>query len=161
MCYDGCGPSSASILVTVALVNPPMRTFKTIIKVIYALSFMGTGISHFWNPPFYLRIMPDYIPVELHAPAVYVSGVLEIVLGVMLTIPATTRLAGWGLILLLIAVFPANIHAFQHSRELFPDLSPALHFWRLPLQNVMIVMAYWFTRANRPRTESRSENVAG
>ncbi len=133
--------------------NPPMRTFKTVLKYGYALAFIATGISHFWDPAFYLRIMPDYIPVELHAPAVYVSGVFEIVLAVMLLIPSTTRLAGWGLILLLIAVFPANVYAYQHSRELFPDLSPSLHFWRLPLQNVMIVMAYWFTRPAKPATE--------
>jgi uncharacterized membrane protein len=133
-----------------------MRAFKTVVKTIYALSFIGTGVSHFWNPNFYLRIMPDYIPVELHAPAVYASGLFEIMLAVMLVIPATTRLAGWGLILLLIAVFPANVYAYQHSQELFPDLNPSLHFWRLPLQNVMIAMAYWFTRPEKPGAERHS-----
>jgi uncharacterized membrane protein len=126
-----------------------MRMFKTVLKYGYAVAFIATGISHFVDPAFYLRIMPDYIPLELHAPAVYVSGVFEIVLGVMLMIPVTSRLAGWGLILLLIAVFPANVYAYQHSLELFPELNPSLHFWRLPLQNVMIAMAYWFTRPPR------------
>lgn len=130
-----------------------MRTIKIIVKWIYAIAFIGTGISHFSDPGFYLRIMPDYIPLELHAPAVYISGATEIVLAVLLLIPATTRWAGYALMVFLVAVFPANVYAYQHTRELFPDVSPALHFWRLPLQNVFTLLAFWFTRRDRPRAE--------
>jgi uncharacterized membrane protein len=127
-----------------------MRYVKTISKWMFAAFFVAAGVMHFINEPFYLKIMPDYIPRELHTPAVIVSGVAEVLLGVMLVIGQTTRLAAWGLIALLIAVFPANIYAFQHSEELF-GISQSRHFIRLPLQAVMIVWAYWYTRPERGR----------
>jgi uncharacterized membrane protein len=126
-----------------------MRIVKTILKFLLALFVIVAGVGHFRTPDFFLKIMPDYIPENLHAPAVYVSGVCEIALGIMLLVPRTTRLAGWGLIALFIAVFPANIYAYQHSQEIFKDIDPALHFWRLPAQGVLIAWAYWYTRPNR------------
>jgi uncharacterized membrane protein len=80
---------------------------------------------------------------------VYLSGVAEILLGAMLMFSDFQRLAGWGLILLLIAVFPANIYAYQHQ-ELLPA-APLLHLLRLPLQGLLILWAYWYTRTDRPR----------
>jgi uncharacterized membrane protein len=123
-----------------------MRYVKTISKGVFAAFFVLAGVAHFVNEPFYLKIMPDYIPQALHRPAVIVSGVFEVLLGVLLVIPPTTRLAAWGLIALLVAVFPANLYAFQHSEELF-GISRTAHFVRLPLQAVMIAWAYWYTRA--------------
>jgi uncharacterized membrane protein len=104
--------------------------------------------------------MPDYIPQVLHRPAVVVSGIAEVLLGVLLLIPATSRLAAWGLIALLIAVFPANIYAFQHSEEIF-GISPSAHFWRLPLQGVMIAWAYWYTRPAKREPGFGSNGDAG
>ena len=127
-----------------------MRIVKTILKFIFGLFFIGAGVEHFRSPEFFLRIMPDYIPANLHAPAVYVSGVFEILLGGLLLVPRTTRLAAWGLIALLIAVFPANIYLYQHQ-ELMPDVSPTFQLIRLPLQAVMIAWAYWYTRPERSR----------
>jgi uncharacterized membrane protein len=61
----------------------------------------------------------------------------------------------------LIAVFPANIYAYQHSREIFPSLDPALHFWRLPLQGVLIAWAWWYTRPDgNESAESNSSELA-
>jgi uncharacterized membrane protein len=122
-----------------------MRLVKTVLKYVFAIFFVVAGVMHFANEGFYLKIMPDYIPASLHLPAVYVSGVFEMLLGIMLLVPRTTRLAAWGLIALLVAVFPANIYAYQHSQELF-GIDPAIHFGRLPLQAVMIVWAWWYTR---------------
>jgi uncharacterized membrane protein len=99
------------------------------------------------NPEFYLKIMPPYIP--LHLETVYLSGVAEILLGAMLMFSDVQRLAAWGLILLLIAVFPANIYAYQHQ-DLLPA-PPLLHLLRLPLQGLLILWAYWYTRPDRPR----------
>lgn len=128
-----------------------MHVLKTILKFIFAAGFIYAGVAHFRNPQFFLKIMPDYIPENLHLPAVHVSGAFEILLGVLLLIPQTTRLAAWGLILLLIAVFPANIFLFQHP-EIMPDVSPTAQLVRLPLQAVMIAWAYWYTRPGRPAT---------
>jgi uncharacterized membrane protein len=126
-----------------------MRVFKTISRYVFAIFFVGAGLMHFRNPDFYLKIMPSYFPAEWHKPLVDISGVAEIVLGAMLMFSDLQRIAGWGLILLLIAVFPANIYVYQHQ-ELIPG--PAiLHLLRLPLQGVLILWAFWYTRADRPR----------
>ena len=122
-----------------------MRYVKLVLKGLFAAFLVLAGVQHFRDEAFFLKIMPDYIPEDLHWPAVLVSGVFEIVLGVMLVIPRTSRLAAWGIIVLLVAVFPANIYAFQHSEEIF-GISKSRHFIRLPLQAVMIALAYWFTR---------------
>jgi len=137
-----------------------MKFVKTVLKIVLASFLVFTGVGHFRNEEFFLKIMPDYIPVTLHLPAVYVSGVAEVLLGVMLLVPKTTRLAGWGIIALLIAVFPANIYAYQHSEEIF-GISKALHFWRLPLQGVMIALAWWFARPDRPAVETQPSEPVG
>ena len=110
-----------------------------------ALVFVLAGAYHFVNVEFYLRMMPPYLPA--HHFLIYTSGVFEIALGVLLLIPKFTRLAAWGLIALLIAVFPANIFMAQHA-ELFPEFSQTALYLRLPLQIVLIAWAFWFTRPN-------------
>jgi uncharacterized membrane protein len=120
-----------------------MRIIKTILRWILGVAFILAGANHFINPDFYVKIMPPYLPWHLFL--VYLSGVFEIVLGIMLLIPKTQKLAAWGLILLLIAVFPANIHMAMNT-ELYPDLNPTLIYLRLPLQFVAMAWAYWFTR---------------
>jgi uncharacterized membrane protein len=122
-----------------------MRIFKTLSRYVFAIFFVSAGFLHFAIPDFYLKIMPPYIP--LHLEVVYFSGVAEILLGAMLMFSDLQRVAGWGLILLLIAVFPANIYAYQHQ-EVLPG-SPLLHLLRLPLQGLLILWAYWYTRPDR------------
>lgn len=118
-------------------------TLKLISRVIFGLLFTLAGINHFLNSAFYESIMPPYLPFP-HL-LVIVSGVFEIVLGLAVIIPKYSRFAAWGLILLLIAVFPANIHMAMHP-EKFPDMSTATLIVRLPLQLVLILWAYWYTR---------------
>jgi uncharacterized membrane protein len=118
-------------------------------------------VNHFRDAAFFLKLIPDYIPEAWHWPAVWISGVAEIGLGALLLVPATQRWAAYGLIALLIAVFPANLYAYQHSREIFPNLDPALHFWRLPLQAVLIAWAWWYTRPERSEAaEADSSELA-
>jgi uncharacterized membrane protein len=125
-----------------------VRNFKTISRYLFAIIFVAGGFRHFAIPDFYLKIMPPYIP--WHLTMVNLSGVAEILLGTMLMFSDLQRIAGWGLILLLIAVFPANIYAYQHQ-----DVLPApalLHLLRLPLQGLLILWAFWYTRPARPRS---------
>ena len=123
---------------------PP--TIKSVLRAVFGLFFIGAGINHFVRTDFYLRMMPAYVP--MHLTMVQVSGVAEVVLGVLLLIPQTMVLAGWGLIALLIAVFPANVQMALHP-DTFPEMRPNVLNWRLPLQAVMIAWAYWYTRRNR------------
>ena len=120
-----------------------MTTFKTIVRVLFAAFFVVAGVTHFTNRDFFTSIVPPYLPSPVML--VYVSGVAEIVLGVMLLVPATTRIAAWGLIALLIAVFPANLHMAMNP-QLYPGTPLAALLIRLPVQGVMVAVAYWFTR---------------
>ncbi len=120
-----------------------MKTLKTVLKWIFGILFILAGANHFINPDFYMKIMPPYLPWHLFL--VYLSGVFEIILGIMLLIPKTQKLAAWGLILLLIAVFPANIYMVMNPNK-FSELNPLLIYLRLLIQFVLIAWAYWFTR---------------
>ncbi len=112
-------------------------------KIVFALIFIAAGIGHLVQPKFFGDIMPVYIPWTLILPIVYLTGILEIVFGAMLLFPQTSSIAAWGLMALLIAVFPANINL-----ALNPGLTPGfpswLHWLRLPLQPVLIWWAYQY-----------------
>jgi uncharacterized membrane protein len=127
-----------------------MRIVKAVLRYLFGAAMIWIGIMHFANEAMFMKIMPDYIPFSLHRPAVLISGVAEILLGVLLIVPRTSRLAGWGLIALFIAVFPANIFLYQHP-QIMPDVSPTAHLIRLPIQAVLIAWAWWYTRADKPR----------
>lgn len=120
-----------------------MSLIKTISKYLLVIFMITAGIMHFANPAFFLKIMPPYLP--LHKELVLVSGVCEVLLGVLLLIPKCTHLAAWGIVALLIAVFPANVYLFQHQ-DILPA-SPIIHLLRLPLQGGFILWAYWHTRS--------------
>ena len=120
----------------------PMRILKLVLKWLLGLLFLAAGANHFRDPEFYLRMMPPYLP--WHRELVLLSGSCEIVLGGLLLVPRYTRYAAWGLIALLIAVFPANLHMAIHGED-FPEFS-AVELWsRLPMQGVLMAWAYWFT----------------
>jgi uncharacterized membrane protein len=121
-----------------------MSLVKTILRYLLAIFILLAGINHFRDPDFYLKIIPPYLP--WHEAINYISGVAEIILGIMLLIPQSIRLAAWGTIALLIAVFPANIHMALHH-DLYPNINPTALWIRLPLQGVLIAWAYWYTRA--------------
>ena len=125
-----------------------MRLLKIVLKYLLCVFFLLAGINHFIDPDFYLKIMPPYLPWHLFL--VYLSGFFEIALGGMILVPALTRVAAWGLIALLIAVFPANIHMAVNP-GLYPDISPIALWLRLPLQGVLIAWAYWYTRPDVAR----------
>ena len=122
-----------------------MTVIKQILKYLLAVIFILAGISHFVMPEFYLRIMPPYLPAPLFL--IYLSGFLETGFGIALLLPKYSRRAAWGIILLLIAVFPANIYMATNT-ELFPDINPLIIYLRLPIQIVLIAWVYWHTKEN-------------
>jgi len=114
-----------------------------------AVFFVAAGLNHFLDPAFYLRIMPPYLP--WHEALVFVSGVLEVAGGVAVLVPRWRSMAGWGLVILLVAIFPANLHMALNV-ELFPDIDPWLLYGRLPLQAAFVAWAYWATRSEKGST---------
>lgn len=107
------------------------------------LFYLCAGINHFWNPEFYIMIMPNWLPWQ--RALVLISGGFEILFGLLLVFKRTGIAAAWGIILLLLAVFPANI---QKLLNYIAQDNP--HVWiaivRLPLQVVLIWWAYIFTK---------------
>ncbi|VTT97732.1 Uncharacterized protein OS=Planctomyces maris DSM 8797 GN=PM8797T_28249 PE=4 SV=1: DoxX_2 [Gemmataceae bacterium] len=116
-------------------------TWKAVPRWLLAAGMVLAGVMHFVRPDRYESIVPPYLPWP--AALVAVSGVCEIALGVLLVVPRTRRFAAWGLVALLVAVFPANVYLYQHQ-ELLPA-PPLLHLLRLPLQAVLIWWAYRYT----------------
>ena len=105
---------------------------------------------HFVVPEAYVQVMPPVLPAPLAL--VYLSGVAEVVLGVGVLVPQTRRYAAWGLVALLVAVFPANVYMATSGVvvEGTPfgtiDPSAAERWGRLPLQAVLVAWAWWYTR---------------
>jgi uncharacterized membrane protein len=108
-----------------------------VLRYVIAILFVIGGILHFINADLYLKIMPPYIP--WHLAMVYISGVAEIAGGVGLLVPSLRKPAAWGLVALLIAVFPANVYmAVDRIHVTSRPIPQALLWARLPLQAVMI-----------------------
>jgi len=108
-------------------------------SVFYVLN----GVNHFWNTAIYLAIMPPYLPYHLEL--VYLSGLIEIALGLLLLVQKYRKWAAWGIILLLIAIFPANIYHLTSGGAGLG--TPIWGLWaRLPFQLLFIAWAYWHSK---------------
>jgi len=125
-----------------ALGRRDMAHPQVVTRWLFGAIFILGGLNHFLNPGVYVRIMPPYLP--WHRALVAASGAAEIVLGALLLVPGGSAFAAWGLIALLIAVFPANLHMALHPK-LYPAIPPILLWLRLPLQGVLIAWAYGYT----------------
>ena len=121
-----------------------MPRIKKIVLYLTAVSYIAVGVYHFVNPRFLHGHHAAYLP--LHLELVYLSGVFEILLGGLLCVPKTQQMAGWGLILLLIAVFPANIHLMSTEAQAALGTSQTVAIVRLPFQALFIGIAYWLTK---------------
>ena len=117
---------------------------KTLSIILMALFYIMAGTNHFINPDWYVRIVPPIFPFK--TAIVYISGILEIILGSLLIFPKTRFIAGWGLIILLVAVYPANIYVALTNGEAM-DITPLIAWGRLPFQFVLIGLAYWHSKA--------------
>jgi len=124
-----------------------------IFRWLLAVVFVLAGANHFVHPDFYLAIMPPAIP--WHEACVQISGVAEILGGIGILVPATRRFSGWGLLALLIAVFPANIYmATDHVQPPGLHVTPFGAWMRLPLQAVLMAWVWWVAlrRPRQPRS---------
>ena len=111
--------------------------------IVMGVFYISIGISHFTSPIWYVQIVPPYLPYKLEL--VYISGLFEILFGIMLLFKKTRFLAGWGLILLLIAVYPANIYLAQTNGAAM-NTTPLIAWGRLPVQFIFVGLAYWHSK---------------
>ena len=115
---------------------------RVIVRWVFSLSLIAVGVSHFTDPEPFVEIMPPPLaPWALEL--VYWSGVFEILGGVGLLVERTRRLAGWGVLALLVAVYPANIYMAVEGVG-FAGLEPnPVALWlRLPLQFVFMAVTW-------------------
>ena len=121
----------------------PKSRLRRIALLALSVFFVVAGVNHFVDPDFYTRIMPPYLPAHLEL--VYASGVFEILGGIAVLVPGVRVLAGYGLILLLVAVYPANIQMAIDATP--PQSGEDWAAWvRLPLQIPLFAWAISHTR---------------
>ena len=118
---------------------------KSILIIISSFFYVIVAIKHFIEPEYFLSIVPPYLPYHLEL--VYISGLFEILFGLLILFPKYRYYGAIGLILLLVAVFPANIYLAQ-SKEAQEALGATQEIatWRLPIQGVLIWIAYFIRR---------------
>ena len=121
----------------------PASRIKTFFLILLSVFFTYAGIDHLVSPDFYVSIMPPWIPAHLEL--VYLSGVFQVMGGVGVLIPRFRAFAGAGLVALLIAVYPANLH-MAFNPHLFPDIPVVALYIRLALQFLAFYWAYTVTR---------------
>ena len=118
---------------------------KSFLIIISSIFYVIVGIKHFIEPEYFLSIVPPYLPYHLEL--VYISGLFEILFGLLILFPKYRYYGAIGLILLLVALFPANIYLAQ-SKEAQEALGATQEIatWRLPIQGVLIWIAYYIRR---------------
>jgi len=113
---------------------------KFITILIMSCFYMNVGVKHFVEPEWFLQIMPPNFPH--HYQAVYWSGFFELLFGFLLINPKTRFIAGWGIIFVMITVFPANLYLAVNDGAVM-GISKELAWGRLPFQYIFIGLAYW------------------
>ncbi len=114
-------------------------------RLLLGVAFIGAGINHFVMPGAYERIVPPSMKRSAKS-VVALSGMAEMAGGLGVLLPWTRRGAGLGLIALLAAVFPANLHMARAPEE-FRKIPRWALYARLPLQPLMMWWAWRVTRS--------------
>ena len=115
---------------------------KNISIYIMSLLYILVGIKHFSDPNFFLKIMPEYL--NYHLELVYISGFFEILFGILLIFKKTRFFGAWGVFILLICVFPANIYLYNsEAAQIALDISKSQALIRIPFQIPLLILAYW------------------
>jgi uncharacterized membrane protein len=116
--------------------------YRAIFRWLLAAFFIAAGLNHFRDAGLYRAMMPAWLP--WHEALVQTSGIAEIVGGLGVLVPVVRPVAGWCLIVLLVAVFPANLNLALHPLALSGLAVPGWALWaRLPLQAVLIAWVWW------------------
>jgi uncharacterized membrane protein len=116
--------------------------YRAIFRWLLAAFFIAAGLNHFRDAGFYRAMMPAWLP--WHEALIQVSGIAEILGGIGVLVPVVRPFAGWCLIALLVAVFPANLNLALHPLALSGLTVPGWALWaRLPLQAVLIAWVWW------------------
>ena len=127
-----------------------MSLWKTVARVAMGITFILASTMHFTASEAELKIIPAFLP--LRREALYITGVLEFLGGIGLFVPnrKVQRAASWGLVGLLVAIFPANVYQAVANVKLGGFMNSSVYMWgRLPFQSVFIAWALWCTSGER------------
>lgn len=127
--------------------------YKFFSRILLAIFFVVAGVAHFTSTDSYMQIMPPFLPRPREL--VWISGVCEIMGGIGLLVPRVRRLAGYGLIALLVAVFPANVYMAVNNIGINgTHFSQWLLWLRLPLQFALVLWVWWCIKDSSRATKS-------
>ena len=115
---------------------------RLFLAIIYGSWFIYIGIQHFLDPDWFEPIVPKIIGYPLFW--VYISGVFEIMLGILIIIPSSRRIASVGFIVFLVIVYWANINMWINDIEIGENkLSQQGHVIRAIIQIILITVVAW------------------
>ena len=119
-----------------------MKIFKNITIYVMALLYLYVGFKHFIDTEFFVAIVPPFIKWKKEV--VFLSGLIEIILGILLFFRKTRKFSALAIIVLLILVFPANIYLYisDTTREML-SISKKQALIRIPFQIPLIIISYW------------------
>ena len=124
-----------------------MRYIKLFTIYFMSIAYTYVGVRHFIDPDFFLAIMPNYL--SMHLFFVYLTGLMEVVFVLLLAFRKTRKFASYGLIVLLLIVFPANIHLVESElSQSILEVSKEQTIIRLPFQGLFLILAYWHSKNN-------------
>ena len=112
--------------------------------------YIFIGAKHFTEPQYFVNITPPQVQHKLFA--VYFTGVLEILGGLLILNKKTRMIGAYTLIFLLIVVFPANIYLYlSEIPQQLLGISKTQALTRMPFQAPLILLAYWHSKENHPK----------
>jgi uncharacterized membrane protein len=124
----------------------PFRTRRDKAAAAMAALFFFTGTDHLLHPARYVAMIPPALPAPVAL--TYISGFFELAGAIGLLIPRTRRWAAWGLVALLVAIFPANIYVAFAGTTVEGLPAGRWYYWvRLPIQFIFVAWAVWLARS--------------
>jgi len=129
------------------MLNPDNRKFfYKFFLWINAVLYIVAGINHFVSTDPYYAIMPKWLPA--HSFLIFISGAIEIILGIMLLFSKTRKPAAILIIFMLIAFLPAHIYMIQIAPFMLGKIlvTPFIAWARLPFQVLFICWAWYYYR---------------
>jgi len=118
-----------------------------------SLLYIIVGVKHFVDPNLFIPIVPPSLIYKEEI--VLISGLIEIILGILLLFQQTRKIGAWGIIFLLIAIFPANIYLYTSdiARDTL-GISKNQALLRMPFQIPLIILAYWHSKKSDSKRSS-------
>ncbi|ELZ40160.1 hypothetical protein C471_08320 [Halorubrum saccharovorum DSM 1137] len=143
----------------------PLASRKRPLRYAMSAAYVIAGIAHFLAPKAFARVVPPGLPRP--RALVYLSGIAEIALGLGVQFDRTRRASAWGIVALLVAVFPANVYMATDdvAADLVPDrlsgVARTAAWARLPLQGVLLLWAWWYTRPESAEGDAHEPGRSG